>query len=75
MSKNLKDNSTGFPDLFVWKENAYYLYEIKSPNDHLSSQQLFWLNFMQSLGIRAKIIRVRYKTEIHGIQKSPKNHS
>ena len=75
MSKNLKDNSTGFPDLFVWKENAYYLYEIKSPNDHLSSQQLFWLNFMQSIGIRAKIIRIRYKTEIHGIQKSPKNHS
>ena len=75
MSKNLKDNSTGFPDLFVWKENAYYLYEIKSPNDHLSSQQLFWLNFMQSIGIRAKIIRIRYKTEIHGIQKSPKIHS
>ncbi len=75
MSKNLKDNSTGFPDLFIWKDNAYHLYEIKSTNDHLSSQQLFWLNFMQSLGIKAKIIRVNYKTEIHGIQKSPKIHS
>ena len=75
MSKNLKDNSTGFPDLFVWKDKTYHLYEIKSPNDHLSSQQLFWLNFMQSLGIQAKIIRVHYKTGIHGIQKSPKNHS
>ena len=75
MSKNLKDNSTGFPDLFVWKENTYHLYEIKSTNDHLSSQQLFWLNFMQSLGIKAKIIRVNYKKEIHGLQKSPKRHS
>lgn len=75
MSKNLKDNTTGFPDLFVWKDKTYHLYEIKSPNDHLSSQQLFWLNFMQSLGIQAKIIRVHYKTGIHGIQKSPKNHS
>ncbi len=75
MSKNLKDNSTGFPDLFIWKDNTYHLYEIKSTNDHLSSQQLFWLNFMQSLGIKAKIIRVNYKTEIHGIQKSPKRHS
>ena len=75
MSKNLKENSTGFPDLFIWKDNAYHLYEIKSTNDHLSSQQLFWLNFMQSLGIKAKIIRVNYKTEIHGIQKSPKRHS
>ena len=75
MSKNLKDNSTGFPDLFIWKGNTYHLYEIKSTNDHLSSQQLFWLNFMQSLGIKAKIIRVNYKTEIHGIQKSLKNHS
>ena len=51
MSKNLKDHASGFPDLFIWKKDEYHLYEIKSPNDHLSSQQFFWLNFMQSNGI------------------------
>ncbi len=63
ISKNLKDHATGFPDLFIWKKDEYHLYEIKSPNDHLSSQQLFWLNFMQSNGIHAEIIRVNYRTE------------
>ena len=60
MAKNPKDNATGFPDLFVWKENEYWFYEIKSPNDHLSSQQLFWLDFMQSQGIKSDILRVEY---------------
>ncbi len=60
MAKNPKDNATGFPDLFVWKESEYWFYEIKSPNDHLSSQQLFWLDFMQSQGIKSDILRVEY---------------
>ncbi|MEM9325354.1 MAG: VRR-NUC domain-containing protein [Bacteroidota bacterium] len=58
--KNIKDNSTGFPDLFIWNEQEYFFYEIKSPNDHLSAQQLFWIEFMQNQGIRADILRVQY---------------
>tara|TARA_B110000046_G_scaffold122970_1_gene129519 strand:+ start:2386 stop:4059 length:1674 start_codon:yes stop_codon:yes gene_type:complete len=75
MSKNLKDHSTGFPDLFIWKKKEYHLYEIKSPNDHLSSQQLFWLNFMQSQGVYAEIIRVHYKAEISTKKTSEEDHS
>lgn len=60
ISKNVKDNSTGFPDLFIWNTADYHFYEIKSPNDHLSAQQLFWLDFLSENKIRAEILRVKY---------------
>lgn len=60
MAKNMKENSTGFPDLFLWNDSAYQFYEIKSQNDHLSAQQLFWLNFLSSQKIEADVLRVYY---------------
>ena len=63
MSKNMRDNSTGFPDLFIWKGRDYQFYEIKSPNDHLSAQQLFWLNFLSSAKIKVDVLRVNFETE------------
>ena len=60
MSKNMKENSAGFPDLFTWSENDYHFYEVKSPNDHLSAQQLFWLDFLSSAKINAEVLRVNY---------------
>ena len=60
MAKNLKTNSTGFPDLFVWNDKAYAFYEVKSPNDQLSAQQLFWINFMTDLGINIDILKTSY---------------
>ena len=62
MAKNVKDNSTGFPDLFIWRDSTYHFYEIKSPNDHLSAQQLFWIDFLQSQNINADILRVNYSS-------------
>lgn len=60
IAKNVKDNSTGFPDLFIWNATSYHFYEIKSPNDHLSSQQLFWLDFFEENQIKSDILRVNY---------------
>lgn len=60
IAKQTKENSTGFPDLFIWNESDYHFYEVKSPNDHLSAQQLFWLDFLSSVGIKAEIMRVSY---------------
>ncbi len=60
MAKNLKDNSAGFPDLFIWNDSTYHFYEIKSPNDHLSSQQLFWIEFLNAQKIHAEILRIKY---------------
>lgn len=63
MARNLKDNTTGFPDLFIWRDDEYHFYEIKSPNDHLSSQQLFWLDYFDELKINADVVRVNFITE------------
>lgn len=60
MAKNVKYNSAGFPDLFIWKGKEYHFYEIKSPNDHLSAQQLFWIDFMQRNKIKAEVLRLNY---------------
>ncbi|WP_258103689.1 VRR-NUC domain-containing protein [Marinoscillum sp. MHG1-6] len=60
MARNMKDHSAGFPDLFVWKSKQYHFYEIKSPNDHLSAQQLFWLDFFDTENINADIMRIKY---------------
>lgn len=61
MAKNVKDNSTGFPDLFIWTDDSYHFFEIKSPNDHLSAQQLFWLDFFSEQHINSNILRVNFK--------------
>ena len=61
MCTNMKSNCTGFPDLFVYNKNEYFFAEVKSPNDHLSEQQLFWLDYFNEVGIPAKILRVKWK--------------
>ncbi|WP_370087266.1 VRR-NUC domain-containing protein [Ekhidna sp.] len=63
MSKNMKENSAGFPDLFLWNDASYQFYEVKSPNDQLSAQQLFWLDFLSSAKIRTEVLRVHYLNE------------
>lgn len=57
IADNPKENGTGFPDLFVYKNDHYAFYEVKSPNDHLSPQQLYWINFFSSIGISVDILR------------------
>ena len=63
MARDLKENTRGFPDLFVWNESTYRFIEVKSPNDHLSAQQLYWLHFFQKQGIKADVIRVAWEGE------------
>lgn len=60
MAENLVENSRGMPDLLIWKEGHYELLEIKSPNDTLSNQQLFWLRTFRELGVNARVLRVRF---------------
>ena len=63
MCQNLKDNSKGFPDLFIWDDTDYFFVEVKSPNDTLSAQQLFWLEQFAEEGIHAKLVNVKWKEE------------
>lgn len=60
MGKNLKENGRGFPDLFTWTKTAYAFIEVKSPNDTLSAQQLFWLQFFRECGIEAQVLKVEW---------------
>jgi hypothetical protein len=55
--KNPKENTTGFPDLFVYNEKEYFFAEVKSVNDHLSNKQLFWINHFQTWKVPVRIIR------------------
>ncbi len=63
MARDLKENTKGFPDLFVWRDNTYRFIEVKSPNDHLSAQQLHWLTFFRELAVQAEVIRVCWKSD------------
>lgn len=60
MAENLVENSRGMPDLLIWNDDRYELLEIKSPNDTLSNQQLFWLKTFRELGVNARVLRVRF---------------
>ncbi|UZR94906.1 VRR-NUC domain-containing protein [Chondrinema litorale] len=61
MCENLRDNSRGFPDLFIWDANTYLFVEVKSPNDTLSAQQLHWLELFNEVGINAQLMNVQWK--------------
>jgi len=62
MARNLRENTRGFPDLLVWtEEGTYEFIEVKSPTDHLSAQQLHWLEFFQTIGVPARVLRVEWE--------------
>ncbi|MFD1141458.1 VRR-NUC domain-containing protein [Larkinella insperata] len=59
ISRNLRENTRGFPDLMIWNEQGEYEFvEVKSPTDHLGAQQLHWLEFFQMIGVHARVLRV-----------------
>ncbi len=59
MARNLRENTRGFPDLLVWDEAGTYSFvEVKSPTDHLSAQQLHWMEYFQTIGVPGKVVRV-----------------
>lgn len=59
MARNVREHTRGFPDLLIWNEQGFYEFvEVKSPTDHLGPQQLHWLEFFQTIGVRGKVVRV-----------------
>ena len=64
MAKDMHKGLTGFPDVLIWNETEYCLIEVKSPTDTLSAQQLFWLNFFEKNGIKAKVLKVIFQEKI-----------
>ncbi|WP_338875955.1 VRR-NUC domain-containing protein [Spirosoma sp. SC4-14] len=59
MARNVREHTRGFPDLLIWNQQGQYDFvEVKSPTDHLGSQQLHWLEFFQTIGVHGKVVRV-----------------
>lgn len=61
MAVDPREHTRGFPDLFTWTDEGYTFIEVKSPTDNLSSQQLYWLQFFERVGVRAKVLRVEWE--------------
>ncbi len=61
ISKDIAENSRGFPDLFVWDEEGYEFIEVKSPTDNLSNRQLYWLGYFEENGVNARVLRVFFE--------------
>jgi hypothetical protein len=59
MARNVREHTRGFPDLLIWNEVGEYSFvEVKSPTDHLGSQQLHWLQYFETIGVQGKVVRV-----------------
>ncbi len=63
MAQNLRENTRGFPDLLVWKDDTYEFVEVKSPTDHLSAQQLHWQHFFERTGVISRVLRVTWELD------------
>jgi len=57
---DLKNNSSGFPDLIVFDENGYRMVEIKGPGDKLQKNQARWFRYFQAHAIPAEVVNVEY---------------
>ena len=67
LNNGYKYVKTGFPDLFLWKENSpnyveensIKLVEVKSTKDILSNGQKFWIKTFYEKGINVEILKVK----------------
>ncbi len=64
LSRDVRRYRRGFPDLFLLDEDhgdGFRLYEVKGPGDQLRPEQKTWLDYFADQGIRASVLRVRWK--------------
>lgn len=59
--QHLPSHGRGFPDVFIYKPGEAFFLEVKSPTDHLSAHQYFWMDFLNANGIACRIQRVAWK--------------
>lgn len=76
MSKNLHENTNGFPDLLLFRITepnttdivgddypSYVLVEVKSPNDQVQQNQMRWLKFFHAHAIPSVLAKVIWLEE------------
>ncbi|MDG1234244.1 MAG: VRR-NUC domain-containing protein, partial [Pseudomonadales bacterium] len=57
---DLKNNSSGFPDLIVFDQDSYRMIEIKGPGDKLQKNQARWFRYFLEHSIPAALVNVEY---------------
>ena len=57
---DLKNNSSGFPDLIVFDQNSYRMIEIKGPGDKLQKNQALWFRYFLEHSMPAALVNVEY---------------
>lgn len=58
---DLRDNTSGFPDLVLFREEGGYEFiEIKGPGDTVQQNQLRWMQYFDSCQIPCRVVNVRW---------------
>lgn len=75
MDQDLKYYSKGFPDLIVYNDKEFFLVEVKSKKDNLSTKQKQWLKFLSKIvKIKVKILTIdKSEKQIENIKKQLNN--
>lgn len=61
MAEDYYQRSSGFPDLFIFKENDITFIEVKAIGDSLKPSQIKQLRQLERVGFTVKILQVDYK--------------
>ena len=63
----------GFPDLTMWDtiNNRVAFVEVKGPNDRLSNKQILWLDYLNSLGLKAVVCHIEAINASKRVKKAP----
>ena len=60
LAENFWRHASGWPDLLAWRGNSLQFFEVKSPNDRLSEDQIRWLTANEDrLGLDVSLVEVR----------------
>lgn len=61
LAEDFDNRSTGFPDIFIVKNERIQFYEIKAEGDSLKSSQLKQMRQLEKLGFEVKILQTLYQ--------------
>ncbi len=59
IGRHPRRHGRGLPDLFLWRDGAARLVEVKGPGDQVSLEQALWHDFLLRNGVDVRLARVR----------------
>jgi len=69
IAKNVNENRSGLPDLFIYNDKEAFFTEVKSEKDRLSEKQKDWIDYIESIGIRVDLLLINHsEQQVENIQ-------